>query len=284
MGELCQKMTADLKRLNYAEATLDAYLRGARFFTAFHMRSPREMGREQILEYLRHRADAGAGPSTIKMDLASIKFLYETTIERPQEVQGIGWPKVARTLPVVLSPVEVARVLDAVPGLKLRTILLTAYGCGTRVSETCALQVGDIDSRRGLVRVSRGKGGKDRYVMLGTGVLAALRSYWKAARPRGPYLFPGREPGSHVAKNTVEKGLRETMRRLKLAKRVTPHTLRHSFATHLLEAGTDVRVIQELLGHTSIRTTARYTHVSARHIATVKSPVDMLPGAGIARR
>jgi site-specific recombinase XerD len=284
MGELCRKMEGDLKRKNYAQQTQRAYLSGARCFAGFHMRPPEQMGREEIIEYLRHLAEAGAGPEMIKLRLAGIRFLYAVTLDRPQVVAGIGWPRVPRSLPQVLSPGEVARVLDAVPGLRPRTVLLAAYGTGARISEACALKVEDIDSRRGLVRIHRGKGGKDRYVMLGRGVLEALRTYWKAARPPGPYLFPGRKPGTHLTASAVQNSLRDTLRGLKLAKKVTAHTLRHSFATHLLEAGTDIRVIQELLGHTSIRTTARYTHVSARHIATVTSPVDLLPGRRAARQ
>jgi site-specific recombinase XerD len=278
MGELCQKMQADLKRLNYAPGTQDEYVRCVRDFVCYHLRSPAQMGRKEIIEYLRFLADAAASPSTIKMHQAGIRFLYATTLERPQEVAAIGWPRIPRSLPQVLSLAEVAQVLGAVPTLKARTILVTAYGTGARISEACRLEVGDIDSRRGLVRIHRGKGGKDRYVMLGAGVLLALRAYWKAVRPPRPYLFPGSDPARPITDAAVRVHLKDALAGLKLAKKVTPHTLRHSFATHLLEAGTDIRVIQELLGHASIRTTARYTHVSARHVATVTSPVDLLPG------
>lgn len=284
MGELCQKMQADLKRLNYAPGTQLEYVRGVKAFVCYHMRSPREMGREEILEYLRYLADAAASPATIKMHQAGIRFLYARTLERPQEVAAIGWPRVPRSLPQVLSVGEVAQVLQAVPTLKPRTILLTAYGSGARISEACRLQVGDIDSRRGLIRIHRGKGGKDRYVMLGASVLEALRSYWKAVRPPGPHLFPGKDPTRPVTDSAVRLHLKQALADLKLARKVTPHTLRHAFATHLLEAGTDSRIIGELLGHASPRTTARYTHVSARLIGSVKSPADLLPGTKPAKR
>jgi site-specific recombinase XerD len=241
------------------------------------MVSPRQMGREQIIEYLRHLAQTGASPATIKMHLAGVRFLYAVTLERPDEVSGLGWPRVPRSLPQVLSASEVVQILGALTGLKVRTILLTAYGCGARISEACGLRVEDIDSRRGLVRL-HGKGGKDRYVMLGQRVLEALRAYWKAVRPAGPYLFPGAKAGRPITSGPVRGGLEKALRKLGLAKKVTPHTLRHSFATHLLEAGTDSRIIQELLGHASPRTTARYTHVSAKLVGSVKSPLDLLPG------
>jgi site-specific recombinase XerD len=154
--------------------------------------------------------------------------------------------------------------------------LVTAYGAGLRVSEVCRLRVEDIDSNRGLIHVRLGKGGKDRYVMLGDRLLLALRAYWAQTRPTGSWLFPGRKPGTHLTPDAVNKALKEAVRATKLKKRITAHTLRHSFATHLLEAGTDIRIIQVLLGHASIRTTARYAQVSAKQVAKVRSPLDLL--------
>jgi site-specific recombinase XerD len=278
MGELYRNMLADLRRKNYAIQTRDEYLRCARHFVAHFMRPATEMGREQVVEYLRWRALGGASPSVLKMHLAGISFLYRVTLNRPQEVLGIGWPKIRSALPQILSKSEIEQVFGAVTSLWCRTLLLTAYGTGARISEACALRVGDIDSDRRLIRIERGKGGKDRNVMLGQGVLEALRTYWRAVRPPGPYLFPGGKPGRPTTPRTVRDNLAAAVARLGLTKKVTPHSLRHAFATHLLEAGTDLRVIQVLLGHSSIRTTVRYTHVSARHIASVPSPVDLLPG------
>jgi integrase/recombinase XerD len=154
--------------------------------------------------------------------------------------------------------------------------LTAAYGAGLRISEACRLRVEDIDSRRGLIHVRLGKGAKDRYVMLSERLLAVLRRYWQQAHPQGGWLFPGRKPGKSITPHAVDNALTKAMQTLKLKKRVTPHVLRHSFATHLLEAGSDIRLIQVLLGHASIRTTARYAQVSAAHVARTKSPLDLL--------
>jgi site-specific recombinase XerD len=278
MGELYRKMEGDLRRKNYATKTREEYLRNAQDFVRHHMKSPREMGREQVVDYLRAKAEAGASPSVIKMCVAGVSFLYRVTLNRPEVVRDIGWPRARRSLPEVLSLAEVEELFSAMKSLVTGTILLVTYGTGVRISEACALRAQDIDSKRGLIRIEEGKGGKDRYVMLGQGVLEALRAYWRAVRPPGPYLFPGRKPERPITPSAVRLNLAKAIAKAGLKKKVKPHGLRHAFATHLLEAGTDVRVIQALLGHTSIRTTVRYTHVSARHIASVPSPVDLLPG------
>jgi site-specific recombinase XerD len=160
--------------------------------------------------------------------------------------------------------------------LEPAVVSIAAYGAGLRVTEACRLQPGDIDSKRMLIHVRQGKGKKDRYVMLSPRLLEILRGYWVKASPKGDWLFPGRKPGRPLTPTSVRKALDAAAKRAKLRKKVTPHLLRHSFATHLLEAGTDIRVIQVLLGHSSIRTTARYTQVSARHIASVQSPLDRI--------
>jgi integrase/recombinase XerD len=278
MGELYSKMEADLRRKNLADGTRERYLGCAKEFVRHYMKSPRDLGREQIVDYLRHlQTHEQATPATLKMSIAGIRFLYLVTLDRPDEVRNLGWPKVPRSLPVVLSQAEVERIFGAMTSLAARTILLVQYGCGARISEACGLRVEDIDSGRGLIRIERGKGGKDRYTTLGAGLLEALRAYWRVVRPNGPHLFPGRKPGRPITPSAVRVELDKAVERAGLHKRVTTHSLRHAFATHLLEAGTDVRVIQALLGHSSIRTTARYTHVSAQHVATVPSPLDLLP-------
>lgn len=276
MGELYNKMARDLALKNLASKTRHEYLRCCCGFVRYHMKSPRLLGSKDIKEYLGHLLMKGAGPETVKMNVAGLKFLYGVTLEQPRKVETIPWPKVPHRKPDVLSGTEMERLLAKMTSLVPAMALLTAYGAGLRVSEACRLRVEDIDSKRKLIHVRLGKGGKDRYVMLSERLLAALRSYWVKVRPRDGWLFPGRAKGKHLSSAAVTKALAEGVSAAKLKKRVTTHTLRHSFATHLLETGTDIRVIQVLLGHASIRTTARYAHVSAKHIATVKSPLDLL--------
>jgi integrase/recombinase XerD len=218
-----------------------------------------------------------AGVFVHRMHVAAIRFLYAITLRRPEVVGWLVWPKTPRSLPVVLSGTEVFAVLEAIKSPKYRAILMCAYGSGLRVSEACALTPADIDSKRMVIHVRDGKRGRDRYVMLGERLLAALRTWWRIERPaREGYLFPGAAAGKHVSPETVRNALKKAAAGAGLEKRTYPHLLRHSFATHLLESGTDIRVIQRLLGHGSIRTTERYTHVSAAHIRRTKSPLDLL--------
>jgi len=286
MGELYQKMEQDLAIKNLAPVTRKEYLRCCCGFARYHMRSPREMGLTEIKDYLGQMVRQGASPETLKMHSAGLKFLYGITLDRKQIAEKIPWPKVPHKKPDILSLAEVERVLDAamsasqIPAM----VSIAAYGAGLRITEACRLRPGDIDSARRLIHVRQGKGRKDRYVMLGDRLLEILRGYWRQVHPQGDWLFPGRKAGKPITRDTVEKALKVAAVRAKLRKKVTPHLLRHSFATHLLEAGTDIRVIQVLLGHGSIRTTARYTQVSERHIASVKSPLDKLKVTARARR
>jgi site-specific recombinase XerD len=183
---------------------------------------------------------------------------------------------VRSALPDVLSGSELLQLFHTIEPLKHRVVIITTYALGLRISETCGLHLADIDSRRGLIHVRDGKRGRDRYVPLGARLLAVLRDYWKVERPAPPFLFPGGAPGTHVSPAPVRDALHHAVAACGLQKRVTPHVLRHSCATHLLETGTDIRVIQVLLGHGSIRTTARYTHVSAAHVGRTRSPLDVL--------
>jgi integrase/recombinase XerD len=276
MGELRNKMARDLAIRNLAVKTQKEYLRCCAGFVRYHMRSPKELGPNAIKEYLAHLLLKGAGPETLKMNVAGLKFLYGVTLDRPRVAESIPWPKVPHKKPDILSGSELLKVLAGMTSLVPGMVVMTAYGAGLRISEACRLCVEDIDGKRKLIHVRLGKGNKDRYVMLADRLLESLRSYWVQVKPEGKWLFPGRRKGTHLSASAVRKALDEAVRSAKLKKRVTPHTLRHSFATHLLETGTDVRVIQAVLGHASLRTTARYTHVSARHIASVKSPLDLL--------
>ena len=276
MGELYDRMSRDLKLRNLAAPTQKEYLRVCCGFVRYHMKSPRELGETAIKEYLAHMQLRGVGPETLKMSVAGLKFLYGVTLDRPRIADRLPWPKVPHKKPDILSGTEVEKLLGAVPSLVPGMALTTAYGAGLRISEVCRLRVEDIDGKRGLIHVRLGKGGKDRYVMLADRLLVELREYWARVRPAGGWLFPGRKKKTHLHPSAVNWALKEAVKAVKLKKRVTTHTLRHSFATHLHEAGNDIRIIQVLLGHASIRTTARYTQVSTKRIASVKSPLDLL--------
>ena len=278
MGELYQKMAQDLAIKNLAEATRKEYLRCCCGFVRYHRRSPKEMGLAEIKDYLGRMVCQWASPETLKMHVAGLKFLYGVTLDREKIAEKIPWPKVPHRKPDILSLSEEERLLDAamLASLISAVVAMAAYSAGLRISEACRLRPEDIDSARKLIHVRLGKGGKDRYVMLSECLLEILRAYWVKVRPQGGWLFPGRKAGEPITRNAVAMALHEAATKAKLRKKVTPHQLRHSFATHLLEAGTDIRVIQVLLGHSSIRSTARYTQVSARHIGRVKSPLDKL--------
>ncbi|WP_437600116.1 site-specific integrase [Sorangium sp. So ce590] len=277
MGQLRDRMAEDLKLRRYKPSTCDNYLRCARAFVAYHRKPPQQMGLDEVRAFLLYLAEQRkVAEATQHQYVAAIKFLYATTLGRPEVAVEIPWPKVPQKLPPVLSGTEVEALLNAIGSVKQRTIVLTAYGAGLRIDEVCSLRVEDIDSKRNLIHVRNCKHGRDRYVMLSAPVLTALRIYWRADRPAGPELFPGRKQGSVISHEAVRNALREAARRCKLHKRVTPHVLRHSFATHLLELGTDIRVIQALLGHRSIRTTVRYARVSQAHVGRTRSPVEVL--------
>jgi integrase/recombinase XerD len=278
MGELYQKMSQDLAIKNLAEGTREQYLRCCCVFARYHMRSPREMGLGEIKDYLGQLVREGAGPEKLKMHVAGLKFLYGITLDREEIAKKIPWPKVPHKKPDILSLSEVERLLEAAMSASQvsAVVSMAAYGAGLRISEACRLRPEDIDSARKLIHVRLGKGGKDRYVMLSERLLEILRGYWAQVRPQGGWLFPGHKAGKPITRSAVEKALDVAAAKAKLRKKVTPHLLRHSFATHLLEDGTDIRVIQVLLGHSSIRTTARYTQVSERHIGSVRSPLDKL--------
>lgn len=275
MGELYDRMSQDLKLKNLALGTQEHYLRCCCNFVRYHMTSPLELNARDIKDYLGHLLMKGVGPETLKMNVAGLKFLYGVTLDRPEVTERIPWPKVARKKPDILSGTEVEKVLRAVVGLAPAVALTAAYGAGLRISEACRLRVEDIDGKRNLIHVRQGKGKKDRYVMLSPRLLDVLRRYWVAAKPAGGWLFAGRKKG-HLSGSAVRQALTGAVKKAKLKKRVTPHTLRHSFATHLLELGTDSRIIQALLGHESLRTTMGYTQVSTTLVGRVTSPLDVL--------
>ena len=276
MGALHDRMLLDMKLKQMAATTQAHYLRACRALAVFHMKGPDQLGEAEVKEFLEHLLEAGAAPETLRMHVAGLRFLYGVTLNRPEFAERLPWPKVPRRMPDILSGSEVEKLLQAVRGVVPAMALTTAYAAGLRVAEICRLRVEDIDSKRQLIHVRLGKGKKDRYVMLSPTLLTMLREYWRQVRPRDGWLFPGRGRNTHIVSKTVSKALTTAVKLLKLKKRVTPHMLRHAFATHLLETGVDIRVIQALLGHASIRTTARYAQVSRRHIGRVQSPLDLL--------
>lgn len=274
MGQLREQMVAELEVRNYAPGTIANYVRCVFALAAFFMIAPSRLTYEQVLAFLRHLKTTGAGDAKRKMHAAAIKFFFMHVVQRPDIGVRIGLPRVRSALPVVLSQDEVERLLGAFESIKYRALFMTIYGTGVRISEACALKVEHVDSKRGVIRIVEGKRRRDRYVMLPGRLLAMLRVYWRHEGARGPWLFAGAKPERHVTGGAARRALAQALAASGITKAVTPHLLRHCFATHLLESGTDVRVIQVLLGHSSIRTTARYTQVSRRHIAQTKSPLD----------
>jgi site-specific recombinase XerD len=275
MGQLRDKMQQDLKLRGYRANTVRKYLTFARKFAAHFMRSPETMGEDEIRAFLLYlMEEEHVSASTQATYVAALRFLYGVTLGRPEVAVLIPYPKVPHTLPDILSSEEVMALLDALGSVKYRAVIATMYSAGLRISEACALKPQDIDSQRMLIHVHLGKRGRDRFVMLSHKLLELLRIYWTMARPPGIYLFMGVTKRGHVSDVAVRQALGAAARQVGLYKRVTPHVLRHSFATHLLEDGADLRTIQVLLGHRSIRSTARYTHVSETHIRQTPSPLD----------
>jgi site-specific recombinase XerD len=276
MTQLRKRFIEDMELVDLSENTQQAYVRAVAQFALFFGMSPEQLGREEIRTYLLYlMRQKRVSKSTYRQVLSAIRFLYRTTLGKDWVIEGIRYTRSEKKLPVVLSMDEVDRFFDALHSLKHRAILMTAYAAGLRVSEVIALRVTDVDSQRMVIRVDQGKGRKDRYVPLANRLLVVLREYWKAARPEN-FLFPGRGKSGHITRTSVNLAVKRAMREAKLTKNISPHTLRHSFATHLLENGTDLRTIQVLLGHRSLKTTAIYTHVSRKQIESTRSPLDLL--------
>jgi integrase/recombinase XerD len=276
MTPLRQRMLEDMQLRNFSPNTREAYLRAVAQFALHYKKSPDQLGMEEVRAYLLHLVnDRHAAPSTFNQVRCALRFFYRVTLDRDWALDRIVCQKEEKKLPVVLSRDEIRRLFAAAGRLKSRAILMTLYAGGLRVSEVVGLKVGDIDSQRMAIRVRQGKGRKDHYVMLSLTLLATLRDYWKAYRP-ADWLFPGKEAHKQLDRQTVNCICTAAGRRARLARRISPHTLRHSFATHLLEAGTDIRTIQALLGHRRLRTTALYTFVSLDKVAATTSPLDLL--------
>jgi len=278
MTPLRQRMLEDLQIRNRSPLTQRAYVDQVARFARHCGRSPALLGPEDIRAYLLFLThDKQLAPASIVLAVSALRFLYTVTLQKPWSVETvIPAPKRPRTLPVVLSPAEVVQFLDAVQAPHHRTILTTCYAAGLRISEAVRLLPGAIDSQRMVLRVEQGKGQKDRYVMLSPKLLAILREWWRLSRPQH-WLFPGDRPGRPITMHAVASACREAQQRCGIRKPITPHSLRHAFAVHLLEAGTDIRTIQLLLGHRSLATTARYLCVATTTVCATASPLDLLP-------
>jgi integrase/recombinase XerD len=277
MDTLREKMLAELQLRGITPRTQTAYLREIANLENYFNKSPEELGEEEVKEYLVHMLeDRGLSSGTYKYYAAGIKFLYRTTLNRGEVVEKIKYPKAKIKLPVVLDLSEVRTMLSVMENLKHRAVLTITYSAGLRVSETAHLKVTDIDSKRMMVRVRQGKGGKDRYTILSKTTLECLREYWRAYRPKD-WLFEGQKEGSHICYTSIRNIFVEAKERAGITKPVGPHSLRHAFATHLIEAGTSLHHVQLLLGHKSPKTTTVYLHVSKMNLAQVSSPLDSIP-------
>src|SRR6202158_4649319 len=275
MSPLRRRMIEDMTIRKFAPKTQHDYLQRVKNFATYLGRSPDTANFEDLRRYQLHLAASRAGVPTLHQTISTLRIFFKATLGRPDIVERTAFVHEPSKLPVVLSPEEVARLLDAAPSLKYKTALSVAYGAGLRASEVVALKISDIDSKRMLIRVEQGKGRKDRYVMLSPHLLNLLRAWWKAARPQG-WLFPGRDPAQPMTTRQLNRACHAAAHMAEITKRVSLHTLRHSFATHLLEQNIDVRVIQVLLGHSKLDTTALYTRIATNTIRTVMSPLDRI--------
>ena len=280
MTRLRQMMLDELQRRNYAASTIRSYIHAVEDFARYFGRSPYRLGPDHIRQYPAHLfRDRKLLAGTIESKTAALRFLYGKTLKRPYLHEHIPFPKRPRSLPTVLSPEEVERLIASAKNLMHRTMLMTLYATGLRRSELCQLKVSDIDSQRMVIRVRQGKGARDRDVLLSPKLLETLREYWRWMKPK-TYLFPGLINGWRadvpITPKVVWNAVIEARERAGIEKHVTPHTLRHSFATNMLEAGADLRTIQILLGHQDLADTAIYLHLSRRHLQALPSPIEAL--------
>lgn len=277
MTPLRERMIEDMRIRGMGEKAQKAHIRAIKDFAGFLKRSPDTATPEELRAYQLHMTDAGVTPTTFNARIVALRFFFGMTCGREDMKRFMQFRTQPRKLPVVFSVEEVSDLLMAAPGpgLKYRAALSISYGAGLRASEVCQLRVADIDSDRMLIHVEQGKGRKDRKVMLSPGLLGLLREYWKESRPEG-WLFPGKPKINPISSRQLNRAFTSAKNMAGISKHATLHTLRHSFATHLLEANTDVRVIQVLLGHAKLTTTAQYTHVATKTIRDTVSPYEMI--------
>ncbi len=278
---LRRRMIEDLTVRRLAPSTQRSYIRAVRDFSLFFGRSPDQAGPEDLRRYQLHMRGQGASATTMNAAVSALRFLFSVTLGRTDGDVGLTTVRQPLRLPVILSPEEVARLLDAAPGLKARAALSLAYGAGLRASEVVGLKLSDIDGERQVIRIQQGKGRKDRYAMLSPELLELLRAWWRAGREKGVmlpggWLFPGQNPVNPLTTRQFARIFHGAKDAALIDKPVSPHTLRHCFATHLLERKVDIRLIQVLLGHTKLDTTARYSQVSSTTLKAVTSPLEHL--------
>jgi integrase/recombinase XerD len=277
---LRQLMLDELERRKYSPNTVRSYLHAVEEFARYFRRSPEQLGPDHVREYQVHLfRDRKLSARTVAGQTAALRFLFVKTLRRPYLPDALPFPKLSRRLPTVLSQEEVARLIDASGNLMHRAMLMTLYATGVRRAELCSLKVADIDSERMMLHIHQGKGGRDRDVPLSPKLLATLREYWRWMKPK-TYLFPGMENNWRADVPVTTKvawiAVTEAAKAAGITRRVSPHTLRHSYATHLLEAGADLRTIQVLLGHAKLADTTVYLHLSRRHLQAVPSPIESL--------
>jgi site-specific recombinase XerD len=270
-------MEADLKIGCYSPHTLNIYLLYARNYAKYFMRSPAEMGADEIRQFMLHYVEERkVSPETLRQVRSALRFLYTVTLAREVEVAWLPPPRRPKRLPEVLSGTEVAALLAAVKSLKYRCILSTIYSAGLRISEACSLRPEQIDSDRMVIRVQAGKGKRDRYTVLSERLLHTLRNYWRQTNPQNGWLFDGRTHTGNASQASTRRVFHKAVAAAKITKKVVPHTLRHCFATHMIESGVDVTVVQAMLGHASPRATAVYIHTSVEEVCRTRSPYDLL--------
>ena len=277
---LRQRMTEDMQVRNLAPNTQTSYVQQVSLFARHFNKSPELLGPEDIRTYQVYLTnERKLAPGSVVIAVSALRFLYKVSLKKDWSFEDlIPAPKKPQKLPVVLSPEEVLQFLGCVGNTKQRAILTTCYAAGLRISEAVHLKPTDIDSQRMVIRVEQGKGQKDRYVMLSPKLLETLRTYWRAVRPQGGWLFEGDVSGQPITRNAVALACRNARQLSRIRKPISPHSMRHAFAVHLLESGTDVRTIQLLLGHRSLATTARYLRIATSKVCSASSPLDLLPG------
>ena len=276
ISPLRQRMLDDMAFRNMSPSTQKCYTYAVACFARYHHTSPDKLGIEHVRDYRRASAVARPQGTSINPIVGALRFFYGTTLGNKALAEQITYARPEDTLPAVLTQDQVLALLKAERDLMMRTIFITIYAAGLRISEVIRLTTGDINSQRMVIHVRQAKGHKDRYVMLSEQHLAILRSYWKRRQPEGDLLFPGPLLNRPITARSVQRAFREAADRAGLDETVSPHTLRHSFATHLLEQGVDVRVIQDLLGHRNINSTARYARVAINTIRQIQSPLELL--------
>ena len=276
MTHLRKMMLEELQRRNYSQATIRAYLRAVQQFAQHFRKSPDKLGRSELRSYQAYLLkERKLAVGSAVAHVAALRFFFIRTLKRYGFREDLPYPKRQRRLPKILSLDEVAQLINAAGNLMQRALLMTVYGTGMRRTEVSLLKISDIDSKRMMIRVECGKGGVSRDLPLSPALLETLREYWRWKKPRS-YLFPGRAQDRPISDKTIWYACTEAARYAGITKHVTPHTLRHSWATHLLEAGTDLRTIQVLLGHSDLETTAKYLHLSLRHLQAVANPLETL--------